>query len=183
MSRMWRKGTILAFVLAAFAYADISTCACDPTQPATMEARDCGLCREAAKQPAEVPVFFLKDINPRKPNRWLALPRALRKGMFTLGQMTQAERDQLWSEAIRKAAEMWGDGWGLAYNGDLVRTQCHPHVHIGKLLKGIETDNFIVVEKVSEIPVPDGDGLWIHPAGNKLHVHLGEQICETVLLR
>jgi hypothetical protein len=30
----------------------------------------------------------------------------------------------------------------------------------------------------------DGTGLWVHPVqGGKLHVHLNEQICETVLLR
>jgi len=25
--------------------------------------------------------------------------------------------------------------------------------------------------------------VWVHPVGKKLHVHLGEQICETVLWR
>ena len=36
----------------------------------------------------------------------------------------------------------------------------------------------------ADIPVPkDGTGLWIHPAGDRLKVHLNEQICETVLLR
>ena len=33
---------------------------------------------------------------------------------------------------------MWGDEWGVAYNGERVRTQCHMHLHIGKLLHGIE---------------------------------------------
>ena len=31
-----------------------------------MQARECGLCREADKHPADQRVFFLKDINPRK---------------------------------------------------------------------------------------------------------------------
>jgi hypothetical protein len=36
----------------------------------------------------------------------------------------------------------------------------------------------------AEIPVPeDGGGIWVHPDAGKLHVHLGEQITETVLLR
>jgi hypothetical protein len=53
---------------------------------------------------------------------------------------------------------------------------------IGKL-KGA-TDRFIVVSGPERIPVPkDGTGLWIHPAGKKLHVHLGEQTTETVLFR
>jgi hypothetical protein len=78
---------------------------------------------------------------------------------------------------------LWGDDWGLAYNGEKVRTQCHTHIHIGKLIKGLETTNYIVVSKPSEIPAKTGEGIWVHPAGVKLHVHLGEQTTETVLLR
>ena len=102
-----------------------------------------------------------------------------------LDTMSEADRTALWTAAIAKAKEMWGDKWGLAYNGNASRTQCHAHIHIGKLLDGIETDNFVVVAGPAQIPVPrDGMGLWVHPVeGGKLHVHLGEQICETVLLR
>jgi diadenosine tetraphosphate (Ap4A) HIT family hydrolase len=147
-----------------------------------MSVRQCSLCKEAEKQP-HAAVFFLKDINPRKPNRWLALPRAHREGMHHLHEMSQEERAELWTAAIVKAKELWGDEWGIAYNGSKVRTQCHAHVHIGKLLKGIETGNFIVVRRASEIPAPHGEGMWVHPVGNKLHVHLGEQTTETALLR
>ena len=98
--------------------------------------------------------------------------------------MSADQRTQFWTAAIGKARELWGDNWGLAYNGDQARTQCHAHIHIGKLLQGIETDNFVVVAGPAQIPVPkEGTGLWVHPEGAKLHVHLGEQICETVLLR
>ena len=42
----------------------------------------------------------------------------------------------------------------------------------------------IEVSGPAEIPAPDdGTGLWIHARGRKLHVHLGEQTTETVLLR
>jgi hypothetical protein len=69
-------------------------------------------------------------------------------------------------------------------NGDLSRTQCHPHAHIGKLLDGNETEAGIYVKKAGEIPVPpDGSGLWFHPVGDRLHVHEGAQVNETVLLR
>ena len=178
---------VVALLLAACpaAIADISHCACDLNNPETMAARECGLCKEAEKHPLETPVFLLKDNNPRKPNRWLALPRTHGKGGDSFAEMTAAQRTDLWATAIVKAKELWGEQWGLAYNGDQSRTQCHAHVHIGKLLQGIETDNFVVVSGPAQIPVPkNGTGLWVHPAdGGKLHVHLNEQICETVLLR
>jgi len=164
--------------------ADVRGCACDIDKPETMEARECALCREAETQPAEPPVFFLKDNNPRKPNRTLVLPRAHLKGPNSLADMTPQQRQLLWSAAIGKAREIWGDEWGLAVNGETARTQCHAHIHIGKLLAGIETSRFVVVNGPAQIPVPtDGSGLWVHPAGSKLHVHQNEQITETVLLR
>ena len=52
-----------------------------------MKRRQCSLCREAEKQPADQSIFFLKDINPRKPNRWLALPRAHFGGLHHLHDM------------------------------------------------------------------------------------------------
>ena len=108
-----------------------------------------------AGTPATPPVFFLKDINPSKPNRWLALPAAVRKGMYTLADMTPEERLQFWTDAIRRAREMWGDEWGLAVNGDHVRTQCQPHVHIGKFLRGRgDAGSFVVVGGPAQIPVP-----------------------------
>jgi hypothetical protein len=172
---------ILGMALAA---PEPSRCNCDPARPATMEARECSLCREAEKQPREIGVFFLKDNNPRKPNRWLVLRRAHDTGMHSLVDVPLEERTRLWTAAIAKARELWGDEWGLAYNGDLVRTQCHLHIHMGKLIKGIETAKVVVVDGPAEIPAPqDGTGLWIHAHGNRLHVHLGEQTCETVLFR
>lgn len=159
-------------------------CDCDPARPATLETRPCSLCREAEKQPADIPVFFLKDINPRKPNRWLALPRKHYNGRHHLSEMPAAERAVLWRAAIAKAMELCGDDWGLAYNGEKVRTQCHTHIHIGKLLQGVEEGRFVVVRDASKIPAPPGEGLWVHPiAGGRMHVHLGEQATETVLLR
>ena len=164
--------------------ADVRGCACDIAKPETLEARECGLCREAESQPPEPAVFFLKDNNPRKPNRLLALPRAHGSGQNSLADMTPQQRLTLWSSAIAKARETWGDDWGLAINGEMARTQCHAHIHVGKLLAGIETRQFVVVNGPAQIPVPaDGTGMWVHPAGPKLHVHLNEQITETVLLR
>ena len=163
------------------ASADVRNCACDLAKPETMAARECGLCREAEEQPADVAVFFLKDNNPRKPNRWLALPRP---HIHALADFTPEARLALWNAAIEKAKSLWGDQWGLAVNGDERRTQCHAHIHIGKLLDGVENENFTAVDGPAGIPVPkDGTGFWIHPVGNQLHVHSGEQVTEFVLMR
>jgi diadenosine tetraphosphate (Ap4A) HIT family hydrolase len=177
--------TLLMLTLCMAASADITGCACDPSNPESMRARECSLCNEAEKQDPETRIFFLKDINPRKANRWLALPRVHK---HTLQEMTKAERTELWKAAIQKAQKLWGNDWGLAFNGHRVRTQCHAHIHIGKFLTATENDhNVITVSGPEHIPVPDDDsGLWVHPAGKdkkKLHVHRGDQICETTLLR
>ena len=181
---MRRLPILLVLCLAAPLGADVTNCACDITKPETMEARECALCREAEKQPAEPAIFFLKDTNPRKPNRLLALPRFHGKGQDALADMTPAQRLLLWSATVEKAQSLWGAEWGLAVNGETARTQCHAHIHIGKLLEGIETARFVVVDGPAQIPIPEaGTGLWVHPEGSRLHVHLGEQITETVLLR
>jgi hypothetical protein len=172
---------ILGFSL--IATADVRNCACDAARPGGLEARECGLCKEAEAHPAETAVFFLKDINPRKPNRWLALPRAHYPGGHGPEFMSAADRTRLWTAAIAKAKELFGDEWGLAYNGELARTQCHGHIHIGRLLKGVEYGSPLTISSPSQIPAPPGKGVWVHPVGNRLHVHIEESITETVLLR
>jgi len=148
-----------------------------------MQARECSLCIEA-DQPGREGVFFLKDINPRKPNRWLALPTVHLAGPHALQGLPGNIHTALWQAAINKAKELWGDAWGLAYNGDLHRTQCHGHIHIGKLLQGLAPGKFYDVADASGIrPPDDGEGLWVHPVNKKLRVHYGEGITETVLLR
>lgn len=164
--------------------ADVTKCACDPARPTTLEARECSLCVEAHKQGAEVEVFLLKDISPRKPNRWLALPRLHQPGPHALHELPGEVRAKLFRAAIEKAKQLWGEEWGIAYNSERVRTQCHSHVHIGKLLKGLSPGKFVDVMRIEDIPAPaDGSGVWIHPVGAKLRVHLGEEITETVLMR
>jgi hypothetical protein len=164
--------------------AELGSCACDPADPRAMQVRECSLTMEAHRQPKSVSIFFLKDVSPRKPNRWLALPRLKNGGPKVLDEMTPAERTELWTEAIKKAQELWGDAWGIAYNSVRVRTQCHMHVHIGKLLPHLAQGKFVEVAGPAEIPVPPHRaGLWFHPVGGKLRVHVGEEITETTLLR
>jgi diadenosine tetraphosphate (Ap4A) HIT family hydrolase len=169
--------------LVAPVWADVSQCACDPANPETMQARNCSLCAEAEKHPPGVEFFLLKDINPRKPNRWLALPREHRPGAHELRDYPKRVRDGLWAFAIRAAREKFGDEWGIAYNGAQVRTQCHLHLHIGRFVRAAETGRFLFVRRLEEIPAPAGGGLWVHPVAGGFHVHLGDQITETVLVR
>lgn len=175
----------LLLIVAQDALPQSGPCACDHSRPQTLQARNCSLCREAEKHPPDTEIFFLKDNNPRKPNRWLLLLRAHDRGLQSLADTPKSLRTRLWSAAIQKARQLWGDAWGVAYNGDKVRTQCHLHLHIGKLLPAAVTRRkFLLVNGPAQIPAPkDGEGIWVHPHGNKLMVHLGEQICETVLLR
>lgn len=167
------------------ARSDVRGCQCENLTPAEKAShRECSLCLEAEKQPPYVEVFFLKDANPTKPNRLLVLPRAHVAGAHSLSSLSQELRHVLWATAITKAQELWGNDWAIAYNGEERRTQCHTHLHIGKLLSGQEAGKPLVVESASAIPAPtDGTGLWVHPVEGKLHVHLGQQVNETVLMR
>jgi hypothetical protein len=178
-----RISAFLAALAFAAAGAAASRCACDVAKPETLKARNCSLCVVAEEHPQQPFVFFLKDANPHKPNRMLALPRIHTPGPHPLRDLTPEQRTEFWTAAIDKAKQLWGSRWGVAYNGDKVRTQCHAHVHIGRMIPGVETGNFIVVDGPADIPLPDGDGFWIHEQDGKLHVHRGEQITETVLLR
>src|SRR5918994_1451787 len=77
-------GFLAAIAFAAAAWSFELNCACDPTNPETLNVRQCSLCREAEKQPPDQSVFFLKDNNPRKANR--TLDRRDRKGPKPLGR-------------------------------------------------------------------------------------------------
>lgn len=174
----------LAFLLpAAPASADVTKCACDPSKPETMKARECSLCAEAEKQPAEVEFFVLKDINPRKPNRWLVLPRAHGEAGHHLHEIDKATRTRYWNRAIAEAKARFGEDWGIAYNGWRVRTQCHLHLHIGRWLPAAENSKFKIVRRVADLPAPEDGGILVHPVKGGFHVHTGEDIMETALLR
>jgi diadenosine tetraphosphate (Ap4A) HIT family hydrolase len=182
--RLWRVFAGFVLLLLPTGRADVRNCACDPARPETMEARECSLCRTAETQPAGPMVFFVHDANPNKPNRWLAVPKLSHHGAQELSGMTPEQRSAYWTAAIAKAQELWGDQWGLAVNSPERRTQCHMHIHIGKLLDGAENDRFTLVAGPAEIPLPlPSDGLLVHPAGGKLHVHTGDAAPELLLQR
>jgi hypothetical protein len=127
--------------------------------------------------------FSIPDNSKLKPNRWLALPRIHTPGkMEMLGDLPAETRKALWAEAIARGQLLWGEHWGLAINGVAVRSQCHLHIHIGRLIDGVEFGDFTVVNDPSEIPDSGEMGIWVHPVAGKLHVHR-EMSPETVLLR
>jgi len=164
--------------------ADVRNCLCDVAQLETLEARECSLCKEAEKQPPDVPYFFLRDTSPTKPNRWLLLPRFHGNHPELLQDMTEELRTGYWRAAIKKARETWGEDWGIALNSTEKRSQCHIHIHIGKLLPDQENDHFVVVDGPEAIPLPrDGEGVWVHPVGNRYHAHTEEPAGELKLQR
>lgn len=167
--------------LASLAFA--VDCPCNLAKPETMALRQCSLCNEAEKQDPNTLIFFLKDINPTKPTRWLALPRTHGIEDHDLQDLPRELQAKLWVASVQRAKEMWGDQWGLAYNGPLKRTQCHTHIHIGKWITVTENDQFEVFDRPEDIVIHPGEGAWVHPVNGKLHVHFGEQATETVLLR
>jgi diadenosine tetraphosphate (Ap4A) HIT family hydrolase len=177
------------YILALFCFgaglrAQNAACDCDPARPETMAARQCSLCREAELQPAGAEFFLLKDINPRKPNRWLVLPRAHGKDNHPLHDLPADQRTRLWKFAIDAAKEHFGEEWAVAYNGGQVRTQCHLHIHVGRLIRAAENSQFIVIRRIEDIPVSAVEGVWIHSiGGGAMHVHTGEITTETALLR
>jgi hypothetical protein len=174
--------TWAVFFVSASLYGQIE-CPCDVKDLKTLELKQCSLCAVVEKAPPDLLVVLVKDNSPVKPDRWLALPRSHSPGIHQMSAIPTDARVELWREAIAKGKELWGDRWGVAYNAERLHTQCHVHIHIGRLIEGVEWGEFKVVAGPEQIPLPGVDGLWVHPVDGKLHVHLGEQVTENVLLR
>lgn len=185
MAGMARTPTFLLLLgLAALPLAaDVTNCACDVTRPESLKARECSLCVEAEKHPGPGDFFTVKDVNPRKPNRWLALPQAHTPGPHALHLLPQETRNRYWRYAIEQASEKFGDQWGIAYNGQITRTQCHLHVHIGRWIKAADTAKFKLVKRIEDFPAPSDSGILIRPVKGGFLVLTGEQIMETALVR
>lgn len=171
MQSPWKYLCLLGLATIFALRADVRGCHCELSNPTEMAAKECSLCRVAEQQPAYLQVFFLKDSSPSKPDRILVLPRAHGPGAHLLSSLSAETRLELWSAAIARAQEAWGNGWGIAFNSVEARTQCHTHLHIGKLLAAPRTGKIEAVSGPAEIPVPaDGEGMLVYPASGKLNV-------------
>ena len=176
--------SLALFVVMPRLGADVRACDCRLDDPAAMQKRECSLCREAEAHAAGGEFFVLRDINPRKPNRWLIIPKAHGTGSHPLHELSAATRDRLWKFAIATAREHFGDtDWGVAYNGDKVRTQCHLHLPAGRYIRAAENSKFKLVRRVEQFPAPSEGGVLIHAVAGGFHVHTGEDIMETALVR
>ena len=157
-------------------------CPCDHADAASLDGRVCSLCRTAEEQTE--PVYFLKDISPSKPNRYLALPRHHGSGLQSLEDLDDAEREAVWTAAIRRAEELFGPRWGLAHNSYFFRTQCHAHIHMGPLSPEVEDVGGELFANPAEFPKPAGSqGVWLHPKSGQYCLHLDRDLAEVVLIR
>lgn len=157
-------------------------CPCDHERPASISGRVCSLCDTA--ESAEEEIYFLKDINPHKPNRYLALPKRHGHGLQSTFDLSDAFRADLWQAAAERAEELYPGRWGLAQNSHYFRTQCHAHIHIGPLSPEVEDSGGTLYTSFAEVPnVGPEQGIWLHPKDGGLCVHLDRDLAEIVLLR
>lgn len=183
MVRVLTLGVFVLVLLAPPAAAPpVVDCPCDHSSIETLKPRVCSLCRTAEEQTAAV--YFLKDINPHKPNRYLALPKAHDSGMQSVGTIPEPLRTELWRGAIAKARELYQERWGIAHNSHLFRTQCHAHLHMGPMSPEVEDTNGTLYDDPSEFPgFPPDQGMWVHPQGDRFCVHFDRDLTEIVLIR
>ena len=106
-------------------------------KPETLEARQCGLCREAEKQPRRRQSFLSQGCQSQQAES-LAGAAAIARAVHRIIERRTA--CGLLAAAVEKAKALFGDEWAIAYNAPSVQTQCHVHLHIGKLIPGVETE-------------------------------------------
>lgn len=150
-----------------------AACACDHRNPESLSARNCSLCRVAEKRSERV--FLLADIDPKKPNRWLVLPKEhAGTGVQGLSDLRVELRHEMALFAVAEGDRLYPGGWGLAVNPLQERTQCHLHVHLGPLRKGIPCSNEGTTTAdpaaIFDFPGAEGD-VWIHREGKVFHIH------------
>lgn len=181
----WRwlaLATLGLFALAPTVPMPVVNCPCDHAHLASMKSRVCSLCRTAEDATEEI--YFLKDINPRKPSRYLALPKAHDHGFQSTIHLARNLRSKLWTRAIQRAEELYPGRWGLAQNSHFFRTQCHAHIHIGPLSPEVVDEGGRLYATVDDMPeVGPAQGIWLHPKEGQYCVHLDRDLAEIVLVK
>ena len=139
---------------------------------------------EAEKHPKDVEFFVLKDVNPRKPNRWAGAAEGARRRAAPHSP-TAGGRPAAAVEVRRPGGEreISARNGRSPTNGSEVRTQCHLHIHVGRFIRAAENSKFRIVKRPEDFPGPELTGVWIHPVPGGYHVHEDEQIMETALVR
>ncbi len=181
-----RIGTIAALLLLACASIaaprPVVECPCDHAASESLQLRVCSLCKTAEDHSG--PIYFLKDINPHKPNRYLALPKTHGSGFQSTSSLAPALRAQLWKSAIERAEDIFPGRWGIAENSHFFRTQCHAHLHIGPLSPEVEDSDGSLYDSTADFPNPaPRGGMWLHPKDGAYCVHLDRDLAEIVLVR
>lgn len=152
----------------------IAPCACDHSRPESLADRNCALCRVVEAREGDP--LLVKDIDPEKPNRWLALPRrhdaATRQ---SIADLSEDDRRELAAFSVREAERLFPGRWALAVNPAAERSQCHLHVHLGPRRGDALCTNagIHVAEpgRILDAMAPDGS-VWAHPEpGGGYHVH------------
>lgn len=152
----------------------LAPCDCDHSRPESLADRNCALCRVVEAR--EGGLLLVKDIDPEKPNRWLALPR--RHAAATRQSITDLsgdERRELAAFSVREAERLFPGRWALAVNPAAERSQCHLHVHLGpRRDDALCTNAGIHVGEPGRIldAVASDGSVWAHPEpGGGYHVH------------
>lgn len=160
----------------------VVSCPCDHADAGTLASRVCSLCGTAEQHTDEI--YFLKDINPHKPSRYLALPKSHSSGFQSTTDLSASLRADLWRRAADRAEQLYPGRWGLAQNSHYFRTQCHAHIHIGPLSPEVEDVGGTLYRTTSEFPdVGPEQGMWLHPKDGGFCVHLDRDLAEIVLVR
>jgi hypothetical protein len=150
------------------------SCACSNIDD--LAAPECSLCGEAVRRRPQRDggsTIVIEDKNPCK-GRWLALPLEHRGPcMQTLSTLSPKARGDLGRTAVAKAAAEFGPGFGLAINPPDQRTQCHLHVHIGRLRPNVTCSATIAAVSSPDdvFAIATDQGMWVHAAGGGYHVH------------
>ncbi len=160
----------------------VVSCPCDHARTDSLGSRVCSLCQTAETESEEI--YFLRDINPLKPSRYLALPKPHGSGFQSTADLSEELRAKLWSRAAERAEELYPGRWGLAQNSHFFRTQCHAHIHIGPLSPEVDDIGGTLVATAEEVPnVGPEQGIWMHPRKAMFCVHLDRDLAEIVLVR